>query len=314
MSDAEKKSLNPKERGLGRGLDALFGDDEDVYPEYDIEKEGNQNSNIQKITVGVEQLSPCQDQPRKNFDQKAIDELASSLSEHGMIQPILVRPDATRPDMYEIVAGERRWRASQRAQIHEVPIIVRELDDSTMFQIALVENLQRRDLDPLEDARGYQRLIDYFGHGPETVGDAVGKSRSHITNMIRLLSLPESVQDMITQGELTMGHARALIPAEQPTLLAQEIIRNGLSVRQTEKLVADNQGRSIKKQNNNKPNAGFSNKDADTIALEKEVSNQLGMNVLLDMKSNSKGAMKIEFKTLDQLDDILQRLAQTPKS
>ena len=313
MSEAEKKELKPKSRGLGRGLDALFGDDEDDYAEYNIENQSNQNSNAQKNIVGVEQLFPCPDQPRQHFDPKAIDELASSLSEHGMIQPILVRPDPTRSDMYEIVAGERRWRAAQRAQIHEVPIIVRELDDSTMFQIALVENLQRRDLDPLEEARGYQRLIDYFGHNPETVGEAVGKSRSHVTNMTRLLALPQSVQDMVTKGDLSAGHARALIPADQPALLAQEIIRSGLSVRQTEKLVADNLGRDIKKQKK-KPAGGFSAKDADTLALEKEVSNQLGINVTLDMKSDSKGTMKIEFKTLDQLDDVLQRLAQTPKS
>lgn len=319
MSEYDE-DLNPKGRGLGRGLDALFGDDEDEYhldtdndilSDIDDVEDFNERDTSRKI-VGVEQLFPCEDQPRKNFDPKSIEELAESIEEHGMIQPILVRPDHTRKDMYEIVAGERRWRAAQRVQLHEVPIIVRDLEDDKMFQIALVENLQRRDLDAIEEARGYQRLIDQYGHSAEKVGQAVGKSRSYVSNMTRLLGLPESVQDMLEKEELTVGHARALLSCEQPTLLAQEIVRNQLSVRETEKLVADNQDRPVRKNKSSK-NKGFSEKDADTLALEKELSDQLGMNVAIDMKNDSKGTMKIEFRTLDQLDDVLQRLAQTPK-
>lgn len=309
MSAEEAEELNPKDRGLGRGLGALFGDEEDVYPTVE---EGDFSDDLSRKTVGVEQLFPCADQPRKHFDEKAIQELAGSIAEHGLLQPILVRPDKTREGMYEIIAGERRWRASQKAQLHEVPIIIRDMDDAVMLQIALVENLQRQDLNAIEEAKGYERLVEEFGHSHEAVGEAVAKSRSHVANMIRILQLPEGVQDMVVDGQLSAGHARALLKAEEPAILAKEIVAKNLSVRDTEKLVADNQGREIK---HRKPlkNKGFSEKDADTLALEKEVSNQLGMNVSIDMKNAHDGTMKIEFKNLDQLDDVLQRLAQTPK-
>ena len=308
-AEAEKK-LNPKERGLGRGLDALFGDEEDIYPTLD-ENEPPSNDLTRK-TLGVEQLAPCADQPRKNFDEKALQELADSIAEHGLLQPILVRPSRDQDGKYEIIAGERRWRASQKAQLHEVPVIIRDMDDAVMLQIALVENLQRQDLNAIEEAKGYDRLVEEFGHSHEAVGDAVGKSRSHVANMIRLLQLPESVQKMVVSDQLSAGHARALLKAEQPALLAQEVVSKNLSVRDTEKLVAEAQGREIK---HRKPlkKKGFSDKDADTLALENEVSNQLGMNVLIDMKNAHEGSMKISFKSLDQLDDVLQRLAQTPK-
>lgn len=312
-ADAEEK-LNPKERGLGRGLGALFGDEEDVYPQYDTDDIPVIEESSRK-TVGIEQIFPCESQPRTHFDEKAIQELAASITEHGLLQPILVRPDKTREGMFEIIAGERRWRASQKAQLHEVPIIIRDMDDDEMLQIALVENLQRKDLNPMEEARGYDRLAKEFDHSAEEIGEAVGKSRSHIANMIRLLQLPESVQTMVEVGDISAGHARALLSTDNAMKIALKVIKQKLSVRDTEKLVAEDQGREIKhrKEGSKLGQKGFSAKDADTLALEEEVSNQLGMRVSIDMKDSHKGAMKIEFKSLDQLDDVLQRLAQTPK-
>lgn len=307
----EDKKLNPKERGLGRGLGALFGDEEDVYPTFDAEENVPDSS---RKFVGIGQLFPCADQPRRHFDEAALKELANSIIEHGLLQPILVRPDKTRDGMYEIIAGERRWRASQKAQLHEVPVVIRDIDDAAMFQIALVENLQRQDLNAIEEGLGYHRLVEEFGHSHESVGEVLGKSRSHVANMIRLLQLPESVQNMVIKGELTAGHARALLKAEQPALMAQEVVNKKLSVRETEKLVATYEGRKIQhREGAQKKGAGFAQKDADTLALEKELSNKLGMNVSLDMVDSHKGKMTISFSNLDQLDDVLQRLAQTPK-
>lgn len=308
VDDTEEK-LNPKDRGLGRGLGALFGDDEDVYPAYE---EGEQNLDISKKTIGIEKLFPCPTQPRRKFDEKAIKELADSIMEHGLLQPIIVRPDKTREGMFEIIAGERRWRACQRAQLHEVPVIIKDLDDAHVFQIALIENIQREDLNAIEEAQGYARMISEFGHSHESVAEALGKSRSHVVNMTRLLQLPEAIQDYVIDDKISAGHARALLKAQNPDILVKEIIAKKLSVRDTEKLVAQSQGRSIHHRAKGKK-TGFANKDADTLALEKEVSNQLGMNVSIDMADAHKGKMIINFSNLDQLDDVLQRLAQTPK-
>lgn len=310
--------LNPRARGLGRGLGALFGDDEDVYPTFAPEdntptvQTGGASEAGRKF-LGIEQLFPCPDQPRRHFDERALKELASSITEYGLLQPILVRPDKTRDGMYEIIAGERRWRASQKAQLHEVPVVIKDIDDAAMFQIALVENLQRQDLNAIEEAQGYARLVEEFGHSHDSVGDILGKSRSHVANMVRLLQLPESVQSLVVKDELTAGHARALLKADQPALLAQEVIAKKLSVRETEKLVAEAEGRKIQHRDTKTGTKGFAQKDADTLALEKEVSDKLGMNVTIDMVDAHKGAMKISFKNLDQLDDVLQRLAQRPK-
>lgn len=306
-----EENLNPKDRGLGRGLGALFGDEEeDVYPQFDP-AEGAPDS--ARKTLGTEQLFPCADQPRRYFDEDALKELSDSIVEHGLLQPILVRPDKTRPDMYEIVAGERRWRAAQKAQLHQVPVIIKELDDSDAFQIALIENLQREDLSPIEEAKGYNRLVEDFGQTHEAIGKALGKSRSHIANMIRLLALNDTVQMMLTVGDISTGHARALLGTDNQETLAMVVIRDNLSVRETEELVASEEGREIKHRAAPKKKVGFAEKDADTLALEKEVSDQLGMNVLIDMKNAHKGSMTISFTSLDQLDDVLQRLAQTPK-
>ncbi len=314
LDDTDNVKLKPKERGLGRGLDALFGDEEDVYPGY--EEQDNDASDSIRKKLGIDKLYPCPTQPRQYFDEASIKELAESIIEHGLLQPILVRPDRENKGHYEIVAGERRWRASQRAQLHEVPVVIRDMDDEALFQIALVENLQRKDLTAIEEARGYQRLSDEFDKSHDEIGKILGRSRSHVANMIRLLELPNAVQTMVDVGDITMGHARALVGSDKAFDLALYVIENNLSVRDTEKFVAESEGREIKTRGTSKGRTGttgFNKKDADTLALEKEVSDQLGMNVSIDMKDTSQGKMQISFKNLDQLDDVLQRLAQTPK-
>jgi len=324
MTTENIKPKKKNERGLGRGLDALFGDEEINFLDDSNApvEETEENTQTEKHTstprklIGIEQVLPCADQPRRHFDEEALKELASSIEQYGLLQPILVRPKFDQEGMYEIVAGERRWRASQMARLHEVPVVIREMDDKEMFQIALVENLQRQDLNPIEEALGYNRLIEEFDYKPHEVAKILGKSRSNIANMTRLLALPNSVQVMVEVGDLTMGHARALLASEEAEMLAMKVVEGNLSVRETEKLVAESEGRDRIGKYNLKPKAerkGFSNKDADTLALEKEVSDQIGMGVVINMKDDHKGQMQIDFKSLDQLDEILQRLAQTPK-
>ena len=307
---SKKSSGGAKKRGLGRGLEALFEDEEGEYPQVDAE--GNIPGASRKI-LGVEKLFPNKDPPRTYFSPAAINELAESIKKYGLLQPILVRPDKVLEGQYEIVAGERRWRAAQKAQLHEVPVVIRELNDEETLQIALVENLQRRDLNAIEEARGYQRLADDFGHIHDEIGEAVGRSRSHIANIIRLLQLPENVQQMLIEDKISAGHARALLKADKPEALVHEVVKNKLSVRDTEKLVANDQGRKIDARPTSGAPKNKISKDADTIALEKEVSNQIGMGVTIGMVNQSEGNMVINFKSLDQLDDVLRRLSQTPK-
>ena len=300
--------MTPKQRGLGRGLDALFDDEEAGFAVANSEERPAAAAGPRR-TLGIGQLTPNPDQPRQYFDPKAVNDLADSIRQHGLLQPILVRPIPGNKDMFEIVAGERRWRACQKAQLHEVPVVIRELDNSQVLQIGLIENLQRQDLNGIEEAKGYQRLIDEFAFSPEHVGESVGRSRSHVANMIRLLSLPESVQNLVIDGSLSAGHARALIGATNPALLAQEVINQGLSVRQTEKLAADSSGRTIQARGKNAKNdATF--KDPNLLALEKDISGILGLKVLVDMKGEQDGSLKIEFRSLDQLDDVLLRLSK----
>ena len=301
--------MTPKQRGLGRGLDALFEDEEATFA-VAAESEAPATAGPRKV-VGIGQLTPNPDQPRTYFDPKYINELADSIKLHGLLQPILVRPVPNNKDMFEIVAGERRWRACQKAQIHEVPIIVRDLDDSQVLQIGLIENLQRQDLNAMEEARGYQRLIDEHGFTADNVGQAVGRSRSHVANMIRLLHLPQSVQTMVVDGSLSAGHARALINAENPALLAQEVVSKGMSVRQTEEFAADKAGRKI--QARGKTVAGPTFKDPNTMALEKDLANILGLKVTIAMKGEIHGSLSIDFSNLDQLDDVILRLSKIPK-
>lgn len=301
--------MTPKQRGLGRGLDALFEDEEATFAVKDeapmLMPQGPRR------TLGVGQLTPNPDQPRTYFDPKYINELADSIRQHGLLQPILVRPISGSADMFQIVAGERRWRAAQKAQLHEVPVTIRDLDDAQVLQIGLIENLQRQDLNGIEEAKGYQRLMDEFGFSPEDVGQAVGRSRSHVANMVRMLGLPESVQNMVVEGALSSGHARALISAQNPTLLAQEVASKGLSVRQTEKLAAENAGRNI--QHRGGKSSGPTFKDPNILAFEKDLSNALGLKVTIAMSGETAGTLSVEFKDLDQLDDVALRLSKIPK-
>lgn len=294
-----------KGRGLGRGLDALFGDEEPddaaLSPSVVVEKE-TRTDGLPRRLVNISLIDRDPEQPRKHFDEDALKALAGSIKKHGLLQPILVRTHRLEPSRYSIIAGERRWRASQMAQLHEVPIIVKEMDDDQMFQIALIENLQREDLNAIEEARGYERLVEEFHHTHEEIGELIGKSRSHVANMIRLLQLPHSVQAMVNNGELTAGHARALLNTESPTLLAQEIVSKNLSVRQAEALAKKNAGANFKAK---KPTQS---KDADLLALEKDLSDKLGMNVVFTMADNQKGSMQVEFSSLDQLDLLLKKL------
>ncbi len=297
MSDS---NLNPKNRGLGRGLDALFENEESNYNQ---ENDVDLPSSNQRKTLGIEQLVPNPDQPRKSFKEDALKELASSLSEYGILQPLLVRPSANQPDHFEIIAGERRWRAAQIAQIHEIPVVIKELDNSEALQIGLVENLQREDLNPIEESLGYQQLIEEFGHTQKKVAELVGKSRSQITNMIRLLSLPASVQDMVQNNKLSVGHARALIGKDNIEELAKKIQKEDFSVRDIEALTANTSPTKAKVKK--------TYKDTDTRALEREISDNLGMSVSINVKAKGqKGDVKISFKSLDQLDFLLQKLSK----
>ncbi|MEP4378097.1 MAG: ParB/RepB/Spo0J family partition protein [Alphaproteobacteria bacterium] len=287
---------------LGRGLSALLGDDGEDYQELDKAKPSRE--------LPIEQLHPGRFQPRTNFDEEELASLVESIREKGILQPILVRRDPVQADLYEIIAGERRWRAAQRAKLHEVPVIIRELDDKAALEIALIENIQRADLSPIEEAEGYQRLMEHFSHTQDALAKAMGKSRSHIANQLRLLTLPEEVRQMVDRGELTAGHARALVGREDAVELARQISRDGLTVRDIEGRVSKAAGRKKAK----KPKA---RKSTDTLALERDLSDVLGLKVSINPRggeSSGRGVLEIEFSTYDQLDDVLQRLNQKTRS
>lgn len=308
----------PKRRGLGRGLNALFGDEESFNDESVSAAEGEASSGGSSAPAGrkvitISQLEPGRFQPRHHFSEESLNELAASIRQHGLLQPILVRERGA--DRYEIVAGERRWRAAQIAQVHEVPVIVKDLDDDTTLEIALIENLQREDLNPIDEARALKQLSREFGYSLEQIAERVGKSRSYVANMIRLTELAPPVEAMVSDGRLSAGHARALLTLspEQQEDQAKKIVALGMSVRQTEKLVSELQGRSIKSRN--KAALGPSTprqKDVNTLALEREVSNVLGMAVAVDMRGPQAGTLTIAFRTLDQLDEVLHRLSHNP--
>lgn len=299
-----------KKRGLGRGLNALFEDEETVYPKADTDSHA---PGAPRRQVGIDQLEPGPWQPRKDMDPAALKELADSIAVHGVLQPLLVRAKPGQEGRYQIIAGERRWRASQKAQLHEVPVVIKELEDEAAMEIALIENLQRADLNALEEALGYQRLMEEFGHTQEKLATALGKSRSHVANMTRLLGLPQPVQNMLRDGKISAGHARALITAKDPEALAKIVVANELSVRATEKLAADESGRMPRAKGAPKPPV---EKDVDTLALEKELTDRLGLKVTIDVKSSKDGdtygALKVDFKNLDQLDEVLHRLSNNP--
>ncbi|MGB1548584.1 MAG: ParB/RepB/Spo0J family partition protein [Alphaproteobacteria bacterium] len=282
-----------KRRGLGRGLASLLGEETEDYASLDRVRQGK--------TVPLDLLRPGRHQPRHRFDEAAIEALAQSIREQGILQPILVRrtDDA---DRYEIIAGERRWRAAQIAGLHEVPVLVRNLTDSDALEIALVENVQRQDLTPLEEAEGYQRLIDEFAHTQEDLSKVVGKSRSHIANTLRLLNLPSKVKEMLENGELSAGHGRALLNAVNMESLAKEVARKGLNVRQTEALVR-------RQQKGEKAKPSPITKDADTLAIERNLSALLGLRVTVRFHGKKGGELIVHYKTLEQLDDVLRRLS-----
>lgn len=306
------ENLNPKSRGLGRGLNALFEDDEGEYPQVG---EGAPIQGRARSMIGIDQLEPGKGQPRKIFRDSSLDELSDSIKKHGVLQPLLVRELGDLTGRYEIVAGERRWRAAQKAQLHEVPVIVLTITDIEAFEIALIENLQREDLDPIDEAYGYQKLMNEYGYTQEKLAEQLGKSRSHIANMTRLLNLPFMVQNYLSDGKLSIGHARALIPAgDNAEALAKEVISKSLSVRETEKLAAEALGREPKPSSSASPKMNLSGKEKDvnTLALEKDLSDLLGMRVSIDEKGGGKGVVRVEYGSLDQLDDLCARLTKFP--
>lgn len=288
-----------KNRGLGRGLSALMADVATDQPT-DAPRKAETH-------IPVERVHPNPDQPRRAFNDDALAELAASIKEKGIIQPLIVRPLANRPENYEIVAGERRWRASQIAQLHEVPVIIRTFDDTEVLEIAIIENIQRADLNPVDEAAGYRQLMDKFGHTQDQMSKALGKSRSHIANLLRLLNLPDDVQRMLTDGQLSAGHARALVGHPFASALARQIVQNGLSVRDAEKLAKKDPNKLA---STPKAENSSSSKDADTLQIEGELSATLGMKVSIDHAGNGEGGkMVLNYRSLDQLDDLLQALA-----
>ncbi|MFC7048038.1 ParB/RepB/Spo0J family partition protein [Emcibacter nanhaiensis] len=298
----EEKVKAKSQKGLGKGLSALLGSTD---REYAAVEKGESAPARPDRELPIEFLKANAYQPRKYFDEEKARDLVESIREKGILQPILVRPKGA--EAYEIIAGERRWRAAQAAGLHKVPVIVRELTDGEALEIAIIENVQRHDLTPIEEALGYQRLIDEFGHTQEKLGKIVGKSRSHIANILRLLALPKKVQDMLMDGLLSMGHARALITAENPEKLAARIIEEGLSVRQAEKIAKEAKGPKQPLETKSAVSPGA--KDADTLALENDLSESLGLRVQIDFQDNKGGEVRIRYKTLEQLDDICQRLS-----
>jgi ParB family chromosome partitioning protein len=282
--------MQAQKRRLGRGLAALIGDDviEAASPE---ESRGLRH-------LPIELLHSNPNNPRKQFKEEELEDLSKSIREKGLLQPIVVRQRAD--GEYEIVAGERRWRASQRAGLHELPVLIRELSDGETLEIALIENIQRADLNPLEEARAYGQLLEQFSYTQQQLADSVGKSRSHIANTLRLLTLPESVRAYIEDGKLTAGHARTLVATDSPADLANKIISLGLSVREAETLTRNNPTTSTRK--------AKAHKSADIRALEKQISETIGLRVEIKAQGREGGTLLIKYKTLDQLDGVTHRL------
>jgi ParB family chromosome partitioning protein len=294
MTDSPRK----RPAGLGRGLSSLLGEVQQEAPVRLDAEGGARSSGVQMIPIAGIEPNPAQ--PRRVFAEEALAELAASIQARGVIQPIVVRPHGHR---FQIVAGERRWRAAQRARLHEIPAIVREFSDDETLEVALIENIQRQDLNAIEEAQAYQRLVDQYGHTQEELGKLVSKSRSHVANLLRLLDLPAKVQTLVGTGQLSMGHARALITASDPEGLADEVLRRGLSVRETEKLAASGKPARQKSLPIEYKGAG-----ADIAALERQLGDLLGLRV--SIKHSPKGGqVTLGYTSLDQLDMICQRLS-----
>lgn len=291
--------MSDKKHGLGRGLSALLGD----APR--AEAGPIRGGGVRTLPVAA--IRPNPDQPRKHFDEAALAELGESIAQHGILQPILVRADG---DCFVIIAGERRWRAAQRAQLHDIPAIVRDGSEASVAELALIENIQRQDLNAIEEAEGYRALIEQHGHGQDQVGKMVGKSRSHVANLLRLLDLPGGVREMLMRGDISMGHARAVATASDPEALAKQIARDGLSVRQAEALAKQEKpgaGRDIARASAR----GASPVDADLAALERQLGDMLGLRVKVTHAGKG-GKVELGYSTLDQLDMICQRLSGEP--
>ena len=275
--------INPfkSKKGLGRGLSSLIGDS-DVKTSND--------------KISISSIIPNRNQPRKKFEKETLDELTNSIRERGIIQPLIVRKSDEQVDMFELIAGERRWQAAQTAGLHEVPVIVIEADNLKSLELAIVENVQRQDLNAIDEAESYKNLIDNFGYDQEKVSKFIGKSRPYISNSLRLLTLPEKLIDMVRNEKISQGHARVLIGLENALHIAEKIIKKKLSVRQSENLV-----RLVKKS----PNKIYKPRDANIIAAEKELTDKLGMKVLLKNKKNNTGSLIFEYKAYDQLDRLI---------
>ncbi|MBB4570393.1 ParB/RepB/Spo0J family partition protein [Rhizobium leucaenae] len=284
-------------RRLGRGLAALIGEMDQPTPV----DAGRASVNPDRL-VPIEFISRNPKNPRRYFDETELHDLASSIRQHGIVQPVVVRTVSV--DRYEIIAGERRWRAAQLAGLIEIPVIVRDVDDKTALEIAIVENVQRADLNPLEEALGYEQLIAEHGYTQNDLGEIIGKSRSHVANSLRLLKLPEPVRDMLAGGSLSAGHARALVSTSDPAALARTIVSKGMSVRDAERLAQND----IKAQNDPRPASARKNeKDSDTLALERTLSDTLGLDVAINHRGSG-GQVKISYKTLEQLEEICRLL------
>ncbi|WP_245190946.1 ParB/RepB/Spo0J family partition protein [Jannaschia formosa] len=256
-------------------------------------------------SVPIEQIRPNPNQPRRNFDEDRLSDLAASIASKGILSPLIVRPVPGEDVRYEIVAGERRWRAAQRSGLHEVPVLIREFDDTEVLEVAIIENIQRDDLNAIEEALGFQQLVDRFGHTQEQLSSQLGKSRSHVANLLRLLKLPPRVQDHLREGTLTAGHARALVNAADPVALADKVIRDGLSVRETERLA-----KAVKSPEGTRPKKPVAEKDADTRALEGDLTAALGLHVqIAHMPGDEGGHLTIRYKSLDQLDALCRLLS-----
>ncbi|MCC5996804.1 MAG: ParB/RepB/Spo0J family partition protein [Oceanicaulis sp.] len=311
MSGAEDR---PRSRGLGRGLSALLGEGEeaDALRAEGAEASGGR-SGAGPRTLPVAVLSPNPNQPRKRFDESELDALAVSISGQGLLQPILVRPAPGDAGRYQIVAGERRWRAAQRAGLHDVPVVIRELTDRETLEIAIVENVQRADLNAVEEARALAQLVERFGHTQEDVARAIGKSRAHVANMLRLLSLPAGVLSMLESGALTAGHARAVAASADPEALARQIVDQGLSVRAAEQLARSAAGKADEARTGPAPERKSARSDPDTRALEADLSERLGLTVTIRHDGES-GEVRIAFSSLEQLDEVCRRLTSSAMS
>lgn len=299
-------TTNKPASGLGRGLQALLGEQVvPAAPGAGADAQPARPGGVREIEIG--RIRPNPEQPRVQFREDAIDELADSIAERGVLQPILLRPHG---DGFEIVAGERRWRAAQRARLHTIPALVREIDDSTAAEIALIENVQREDLNAIEEAEGYRQLIQRHGHTQDGVAKLIHKSRSHVANLLRLLDLPEFVRQSLVRGDISMGHARAVATAPEPEELTKEVIAKGLSVRQTEeraKQVKPGAGHDIARGSARNAKAF----DADVLALERQLGDTLGLRVQI-AHNGQKGNVVLSYSSLDQLDMICQRLTGEP--